>query len=115
MAEVRLRFLTPLPSCAARCSQRRHRDRQPSECFARAGQSGLRDDESGVYTIVEAAGDSIGVIHQVEIGIETPETVEIFGNGIYSGMHLIVEGHYGLPDSRIHVVNKPLNPGFRRH
>jgi RND family efflux transporter MFP subunit len=106
MAEVRLRFLTPAAELR-------------SEMFGSAGivignhqnallvpdKAVLRDDETGVYTIIEAAGDSIGVIHEVEIGIETPETVEISGDGIQPGMHIIVEGHYGLPDStRIRIA-----------
>ncbi|MCG3156173.1 MAG: Multidrug resistance protein MdtA [bacterium] len=106
MAEVRLRFLAPAAELR-------------SEMFGSAGivigdhqnallvpdKAVLRNDETGAYTIVAAAGDSLGVIHGVEIGIETPETVEISGDGIHPGMHIIVEGHYGLPDStRIHVV-----------
>lgn len=100
MAEVRLQFLTPAADLR-------------SEMFGRAeiaigkhenallvpDKAVLRDDETGVYTIVEAAGDSIGVVHEVEIGIETPTTVEVSGEGIHPGMHIIVEGHYGLPDS----------------
>lgn len=106
MAEVRLRFLTPAAELR-------------SEMFGSAGivignhpnallvpdKAVLRDDETGIYTIVEAAGDSIGVIHEAKIGVETPETVEISGDGFHSGMHIIVEGHYGLADStRIRVT-----------
>jgi multidrug efflux pump subunit AcrA (membrane-fusion protein) len=63
-----------------------------------------RDDETGMHTIVEALGDSLGVIRAVEVGIETPTTVAISGEGLRAGMHIIVEGHYGLPDStHIHI------------
>lgn len=106
MAEVRLRFLTPAAELR-------------SEMFGSAAiiignhpkallvpdKAVLRDDETGVYTIVEAAGDSLGVIREVEVGLETPDTVEISGEGLRSGMHIIVEGHYGLPDStRIRIT-----------
>ena len=59
----------------------------------------LRDDETGQHTVVEAVGDSLGVVRTVEIGVETPDTVEIRGAGLRPGMHIVVEGQYGLPDS----------------
>ncbi|MDZ7288442.1 MAG: efflux RND transporter periplasmic adaptor subunit [candidate division KSB1 bacterium] len=100
MAEVRLRFLTPTAELR-------------SEMFGTAeivigkhenallvpDKAVLRDDETGVYTIVEALGDSLAVIREIEVGIETPTTVAISGEGLRPGMHIIVEGHYGLPDS----------------
>jgi RND family efflux transporter MFP subunit len=59
----------------------------------------LRDDETGSHSVVEALGDSLGVIRAVRVGVQTQDAVEISGPGIRPGMHVVVEGHYGLPDS----------------
>lgn len=105
MAEVRLRFLTVYPELRSDMFGNadivigRHEN-----VFLVPDKAVLRDDETGKHTIVEALGDSLGVIREVEVGIETPTTVAISGEGLRPGMHIIVEGHYGLPDStRIHI------------
>jgi multidrug efflux pump subunit AcrA (membrane-fusion protein) len=106
MAEVRLRFSALAPELrsdmfgSAQIIVGNHQD-----VFLVPDRAVLRDDETGLHTIVEGVGDSIGVIREIEVGIETPTTVEISGAGLRPGMHIIVEGHYGLPDStHIHVV-----------
>ena len=105
MAEVRLRFLSVYPEL--RSDMFGNADiviGQHHDVFLVPDQAVVRDDETGVHTIVEAVGDSLGVIREVEIGIETPTTVAIAGEAIRAGMHIIVEGHYGLPDStHIHI------------
>lgn len=104
MAEVRLRFLTVYPEL--RSDMFGNADiviGQHDDVFLVPDQAVVRDDESGVHTIVEAVGDSLGVIREVKVDTETPTTVAISGEGLRAGMHIIVEGHYGLPDStRIH-------------
>lgn len=68
------------------------------------GDALLRDDETGRHAIVEAVGDSLGVVSPVDVGIRTPTVVEISAAGLRAGLHVVVEGHYGLPDStRLHV------------
>ncbi len=106
MGEVRLRFAAVSPELrsemfgAAEIVVGRH-----AGALLVPDKAILRDDETGKHTIVEAVSDSIGVIREIDIGIETPTMVEISGEGIHPGMHIIVEGHYGLPDStRIRVV-----------
>jgi RND family efflux transporter MFP subunit len=59
----------------------------------------LRDDATGEHTLVEAVGDTLGIVRHVEIGLEADDVVEVEGAGVRSGMHVVVEGHYGLPDS----------------
>jgi len=105
MAEVRLRFLAAIPELrsemfgTAEIVVGEHAD-----ALLVPDAAVIRDDETGVHTIMEAVGDSLGVVHPVEIGIERPTVIEISGAGIHAGMHIIVEGHYGLPDStRIQV------------
>lgn len=100
MAEVRLRFFSPASELrsemfgAAEIMVGEH-----ANALLVPDAAVLRDDETGIHTIVEAVGDSIGVIREIEIGIQTPATVEISGAGIHAGTHIIIEGHYGLPDS----------------
>ncbi len=108
MAEVRLRFQMPNPELRsemfgnAEIEVGRH-----EQVLLVPDAAVLRDDETGAHTIVEAAGDSLGVIHEVALGLETPALVEISGAEIHPGMHILVEGHYGLPDStKIHVVKE---------
>lgn len=105
MAEVRLRFLSAYSEL--RSDMFGNADiviGQRDDVFLVPDKAVVRDDETGKHTIVEAVGDSLGVIREVEVGIETPTTVAIAGEGIRAGMHIIVEGHYGLPDStRIHI------------
>lgn len=106
MAEVRLRFLTSYPEL--RSDMFGNADiviGQHDNVFLVPDKAVVRDDETGKHTIVEAVGDSLGVIREVEVGIETPTTVAISGEGLRAGLHIIVEGHYGLPDStRIHCT-----------
>jgi multidrug efflux pump subunit AcrA (membrane-fusion protein) len=59
----------------------------------------LRDDATGDHTLVEAVGDTLGIIRHVAIGLEADGAVEVSGAGLRGGMHVVVEGHYGLPDS----------------
>lgn len=105
MAEVRLRFLSVYPEL--RSDMFGNADiviGQHDNVFLVPDKAVLRDDETGKHTIVEALGDSLGVIREVEVGIETPTIVAISGEGLRGGMHIIVEGHYGLPDStHIHI------------
>jgi len=106
MAEVRLRFLSVYPEL--RSDMFGNADiviGEHHDVFLVPDQAVVRDDETGIHTIVEALGDSLGVIREVEVGIETPTTVAISGAGLRVGMHIIIEGHYGLPDStRIRLV-----------
>jgi len=106
MAEVRLRFLSLASELrsemfgAAQIIVGEH-----ANVLLAPDKAVLRDDETGSHTIVEAVGDSIGVIREVSSGIQTPAVVEISGEGIHAGMHVIIEGHYGLPDStRIRIT-----------
>lgn len=106
MAEARLRFLAVSAELRSEMfGQAEIIVGQHENVFLVPDQAVVRDDETGTHTIVEAVGDSLGVIREVEVGIETPTTVEISGEGLRAGMHIIVEGHYGLPDStRIRIV-----------
>lgn len=109
MAEVRLRFVEPVADLRADMFGTAEivASLHPGVLLA-PDTAVLRDDETGRHTIVEAVGDSIGIARPVQIGIETPDLVEIQGAGLRPGMHVIVEGHYGLPDStHIHVQAAP--------
>lgn len=64
-----------------------------------------RDDETGVCTVVEAVGDSLAVVRTVQAGVESDGLVEITGDVVRPGMHVVVVGAHGLPDStRIRAV-----------
>lgn len=106
MAEVRLRFQAPAPELRSEMFGNAEIEVGKHEQVLLVPDAAvLRDDETGAHTIVEAAGDSLGVIHEVALGLETPALVEISGAGIYPGMHIIIEGHYGLPDStKIRII-----------
>lgn len=109
VAEVRLQFQSVSPELRsdlfgqARIVLAEHRG-----ALLVPSRAVLRDDETGSHTVVESVGDSLGVIRGVTVGVRTQDTVEISGPGIRPGMHLVVEGHYGLPDStRIRVAKAP--------
>lgn len=108
MAEARLRFLSISSELRSEMfGQAEIIVGQHNHVFLVPDKAVVRDDETGTHTIVEAVGDSIGVIREVEAGIETPTTMEISREGLRAGMHIIVEGHYGLPDStHIHIINE---------
>jgi multidrug efflux pump subunit AcrA (membrane-fusion protein) len=106
MAEVRLQFLSVTPELRNEMfGNVEIVVGQHTNALLLPAKGVLRDDETGIHTVVEAVGDSIGIIRKVEKGIETPTTIEVSGAGIRNGMHVIVEGHYGLPDStRIRII-----------
>lgn len=58
-----------------------------------------RDDETGECAIVEAVGDSLAVLRAVQAGVESDGLVEISGDAVRSGMHVVAVGAHGLPDS----------------
>jgi membrane fusion protein, multidrug efflux system len=105
IVEVRLRFVAPHPDLRAdtfgdaEIVVSRH-----DGVLLVPDAAVLRDDETGSHSIVEAVGDTLAVVRPVQIGLETPDTVEVQSPDLHAGMHVIVEGHYGLPDStRIRV------------
>jgi membrane fusion protein (multidrug efflux system) len=105
VAEVRLRFRGPSPELradmfgSAEIVVSRH-----EKALLVPDRAVLRDDETGNHSILEAVGDTLAVVRPVQVGFETPDTVELQGPELRPGMHVIVEGNYGLPDStRIHV------------
>jgi multidrug efflux pump subunit AcrA (membrane-fusion protein) len=64
-----------------------------------------RDDETGACDVVEAVGDSLAVVRAVQTGVESGGLVEITGGAVRPGMHVLVVGAHGLPDStRIRAV-----------
>jgi membrane fusion protein, multidrug efflux system len=105
VAEVRLRFHGPSAELrsdmfgTAEIVVNRHEN-----SFLVPDRAVLRDDETGNHSILEAVGDTLAIVRPVQVGFETPDTVELQGPGLRAGMHVIVEGNYGLPDStRVHV------------
>jgi len=106
MAEVRLRFTThPLDLRADMFGTADIVVQQHDGLLLVPDAAVLRDDENGEHTIVEAVGDTLAIARQVQTGIETSDTGEIRGPAVHAGMHVVVAGHYGLPDStRIRVA-----------
>ncbi len=112
-AEVRLRFSAPEPTDL-------HSEMFGMAILVVGGKDAallvphaavLRDDATGEHTIVEAVGDTLGVIRRVQIGLEAPDVVEVTGPGLRAGMHIVVEGQYGLPDStRLRTADRPGAP-----
>ncbi len=67
-----------------------------------------RDDETGACTVVEAVGDSLGVVRAVTAGVETDSLIQITGPTVRRGMRLVGVGAHGLPDStRLRVTDAP--------
>jgi multidrug efflux pump subunit AcrA (membrane-fusion protein) len=67
----------------------------------------LRDDETNTYSIVTITSDSLSLAVPVAVGLVTDSSIEVSGNGLKSGMVVLIEGNYALPDStHIHVVQQ---------
>jgi multidrug efflux pump subunit AcrA (membrane-fusion protein) len=66
----------------------------------------LRDDETGVSSIVLAGSDSLAHVMAVGVGGRTDSTVEVAAAGLEAGMLVIVEGNYALADSTRILVTR---------
>lgn len=66
----------------------------------------LRDDETGVSSIVLAGTDSLAHVMAVSVGGRTDSTVEVVAAGLEAGMLVIVEGNYALADSTRILVSR---------
>lgn len=59
----------------------------------------LRDDEKSSTSIVIVTPDSLALSVPVEVGAFTDSTVEVLSPALKSGMNVITEGNYAIPDS----------------
>ncbi len=65
----------------------------------------LRDDEKNSTRIVIVTPDSLALSVPVELGASTDSTVEVLNAALQSGMHVITEGNYAIPDSTKIILN----------
>jgi multidrug efflux pump subunit AcrA (membrane-fusion protein) len=65
----------------------------------------LRDDENSTTSVMVAGKDSLSHKVEIEVGIRQDSLVEISSGKLTAGELVIVQGHYGLPDStRVRIV-----------
>jgi RND family efflux transporter MFP subunit len=65
----------------------------------------LRDDEKNATSIVIVTPDSLALSVPVEVGASTDSTVEVLSAALKSGMNVITEGNYAIPDSTRVIMN----------
>jgi multidrug efflux pump subunit AcrA (membrane-fusion protein) len=59
----------------------------------------LRNDETNTYTIISISSDSLSMSFPVSVVAIEDSVAEISGPQLRSGMPIVVEGNYALPDS----------------
>ena len=65
----------------------------------------LHDDENNTTAVMVVGKDSVAHKINVEVGARQDSLVQVNANGISAGTTVIVQGHYGLPDStRVRIV-----------
>ncbi|HYQ86534.1 MAG TPA: efflux RND transporter periplasmic adaptor subunit [Bacteroidota bacterium] len=66
----------------------------------------LRNDENNTASLMVVGTDSLAHKIDVAVGLNSDSTVEVASPGLAPGSVVIIEGHYGLPDStRVRIEN----------
>jgi RND family efflux transporter MFP subunit len=66
----------------------------------------LKNDEDNSTSVVLVGSDSIAHKIDVQVGLKSDSTIEVLSPAILAGSIVIIEGHYGLPDStKVRIQN----------